>query len=85
MYSRHYGRGGQDGATRIDMYYSWGEVRLMEDKYQSVAFSDHLGYIEEHTLKSVGIVGWHPRFRFGTLAAPGLGPSSQLLELVEKL
>ena len=42
VYSRYYGRGGQDGATRIDMSYSWGEVILVEAKYQSLAFSDHL-------------------------------------------
>ena len=75
VYSRYYGRAGQVGATRIDMSYSWGEVRLVEAKYQSVALSDHLGYIVERTLKSVGIVGCHPGFGFGSIVTLRLGPS----------
>ena len=47
VFSRYYGRAGQEGATRIDRSYHWGEVRPVEAKYQSVAFSDHLAYIVE--------------------------------------
>ena len=38
VYSRYYGSYGQDGAIRIDMTYSLGEVGLVEAKHQIVAF-----------------------------------------------
>ena len=34
-----------NGATRIDRAYSYGDLRVAEAKYTSVAFSDHLSYI----------------------------------------
>ena len=47
VYSRYYGRAGQEGATRIDRSYTWGEVTVVEAKYEAVAFSDHMAYIVE--------------------------------------
>ena len=47
VYSRYYGRAGQVGATRIDRSYTWGQVMVMQAKYEAVAFSDHMAYIVE--------------------------------------
>ena len=44
-YSRYYSRGGEEGATRIDRGYSWGDMMVVEARYVPVAFSDHLAYI----------------------------------------
>ena len=45
-YSRYYAsdRYG-DGASRIDRCYHWGSVKVMEAKYVSIAFSDHLAHV----------------------------------------
>ena len=33
------------GATRIDRSYSWGELKVIEARYEPIAFSDHMAYI----------------------------------------
>ena len=38
------------GATRLDRSYNWGNVTVIEAKYESVAFSDHLTYVVSLTL-----------------------------------
>jgi exonuclease III len=40
-FSRYYNINGQDGATRIDRSYNWGDVSTVSAWYESVAFSDH--------------------------------------------
>ena len=44
-FSRYYERNGQEGATRIDRSYHWGEVSPVAAWYESVAFSDHLVHV----------------------------------------
>ena len=45
-YSRFYSRGGEEGATRLDRSYYWGQVSPVQAEYVSIAFSDHLAFIE---------------------------------------
>ena len=33
------------GATRIDRSYSWGELKVIEARYEPIAFSDHMADI----------------------------------------
>ena len=45
-YSRYYSRGGGEvGASRIDRSYHWGNVNVVNAKYEAVAFTDHLAHI----------------------------------------
>ena len=50
-FSRYYGRAGQEAATRLDRSYHWGEVRVVEARYEAVAFSDHHAYLVELMMK----------------------------------
>ena len=38
------------GATRIDRQYHWGEISIKKSEYIPVAFSDHLGLFTEVTV-----------------------------------
>ena len=45
-FSRYYGNDRHgEGATRIDRNYHYGSIKLVEVKYCSIAFSDHMGLI----------------------------------------
>ena len=33
-----------EGATRIDRAYSWGQIKVINAKYEPIAFSDHMAY-----------------------------------------
>ena len=45
-FSRYYENAAHgDGATRIDRNYNYGDVEIIEAKYVSVAFSDHMSHI----------------------------------------
>jgi exonuclease III len=54
VYSRYYNheRIGQ-GASRIDRCYHWGELKVQEAKYISLAFSDHLAHIVSYILPGI--------------------------------
>jgi hypothetical protein len=51
------------GATRIDRSYNWGEIRIVEARYEPVAFSDHMAYIVSISLPSVTSRMQSPRSR----------------------
>ena len=46
IFSRYYenDRSGA-GATRIDRNYHWGDIKITDAKYVSIAFSDHMSHI----------------------------------------
>ena len=53
-YSRYYtGAGGQVGASRIDRSYHWGNIKIIEASYISVAFSDHFAYLVKISLPCI--------------------------------
>ena len=52
-FSRYYARQGQEGATRIDRSYHWGEMTPVAAWYESIAFSDHMVYNVKLTLPSI--------------------------------
>ena len=39
-----------EGATRIDRSYNWGNIKIMEARYEPLAFSDHLAYVVHFSL-----------------------------------
>ena len=44
-YSRYYNRAGGDmGASRIDRDYHWGNIKVVNARYEAVAFTDHLAH-----------------------------------------
>ena len=45
IFSRYYANARAEGATRIDRMYHWGEIKVKEAKYCSLAFSDHMAHI----------------------------------------
>ena len=51
------------GATRIDRSYSWGEMEIIEAKYEPLAFSDHMGYILRVSLPATSERMFSPRSR----------------------
>ena len=44
-FSRYYENSRSSGATRIDRCYHFGDIKVIEAKYQPIAFSDHFGHI----------------------------------------
>ena len=53
-FSRYYsGAGGYIGASRIDRSYHWGDVKVEDASYISVAFSDHFAYLVKISLPSL--------------------------------
>lgn len=53
-FSHYYKSGDQVGATRIDRQYHWGEVEVLSAEYVPAAFSDHLGFLVEVRVPSIG-------------------------------
>ena len=45
IFSRYYSNVRAEGATRIDRMYHWGEIKVKEAKYCSLAFSDHMAHV----------------------------------------
>ena len=62
-FSRYYGRAGQEAATRLDRSFHWGEVRVVEARYEAVAFSDHLAYLVELEVPDVMMKMMSPKSR----------------------
>ena len=60
-YYGHHSAGG--GATRIDRSYCFGEIKPLEAKYSSVAFSDHMSLIVKIQLPQSLSTGLCPRTR----------------------
>ena len=52
-----------EGATRIDRSYSWGNLKVVEAKYEPPAFSDHMAYIVSYNLPTSSSRMFSPRAR----------------------
>ena len=52
VYSRYYSTERVEGASRIDRCYHWGDLEIVQSKYTSLAFSDHLALVTSLHLPS---------------------------------
>ena len=52
-----------EGATRIDRSYSWGNIKVLEAKYEPLAFSDHMAYIVSYILPTASSRMFSPKAR----------------------
>ena len=52
-----------EGATRIDRSYSWGNLTVVEARYEPIAFSDHMAYIVRLSLPDTSAQMLSPRSR----------------------